>query len=257
MLKEKRIMQILDMIMQNGEVEISNLCRIFDVAEMTVRRDLDELAKQGKVIRTHGGAMLDNQRVLLETSFDRRIVSHQEKKLKIAKKALTYMKDGQTVFIDSGTTGYTLSQIIPNTLHITALTNAINIAAELIQRAHISVVMIGGELQQNTLSCRGTAAEEMVERFKVEIAFIGTNAISKDGELFIGNVTESGFKKRILGAAAKKIVLADSSKLNKLSLCRFAGIQDIDCIITDDEISTELYEELTGCGADIVIADGQ
>lgn len=255
MLKEKRQMQILSLIKQNGEVEIGSLSKIFGVTEMTIRRDLDKIAKEEKVIRTHGGAILEDQQILVETSFDRRIVAHKNNKLKIAQQALTYIEDGKTIFIDSGTTGFLLAQLLPSSLHIIALTNAINIAAELLNKPHITVIMIGGELKANTLSCRGTIAEETLERFKVDIAFIGTNAISKNGELFIGNVSEAGFKKRILHAAAKTIVLADSSKINKLSLCRFAKVKEVDCIITDREIDSEQVEGLTAAGATIVIAE--
>lgn len=257
MLKDKRLMQIYNMIKENGEVEISSLCRIFNVTEMTARRDLDHLAKEGKVIRTRGGAMLDDQRMLIETSFERRFVSYMEQKTDIAKKALDYIEDNNTVFIDSGTTGYILAQNIPNTLRITVLTNAVNIAAELVGRSYVSVIVIGGELRKKTLSCRGTVAEETMERFKVDIAFIGTNAVGLDGDMYIGSVTESGFKKKVMESAAKKIVLADSSKLDKLSLCRYANARDVDCLITDGGIEPRVYEALTSSGANIVVAGHQ
>lgn len=255
MLKEKRIMQIMNMLKKNGEVEIGVLCRMFNVTEMTIRRDLDNLTKDGKVIRTHGGAMLANQDMLIEAPFDRRIVANNTQKEKIAKKALEFVTSGKTIFIDSGTTGYIMARNVPNSLHIIALTNAINIASELISREHISVVMIGGELMKNTLSCRGTIAEETLEKFRVDIAFLGTNAISENGEMYIGSVTETGFKKKVINAAAKKYVLVDSSKINNVSLCKFADVTDVDCIITDDGITKEQYDNLTKRGANIIVVE--
>lgn len=255
MLKEKRIMQIMNMLKQSGEVEIGILCRMFNVTEMTIRRDLDDLAKDGKVIRTHGGAMLEDEDILLEAPFDRRIVSNSAKKEKIAKKALEYVTNGKTIFIDSGTTSYFMAKNISNSLHIVTFTNAINIASELISRSHISVVMIGGELVKNTLSCRGTIAEETLERFRVDIAFLGTNAISEDGDMYIANMTETGFKKKILNAAAKKYVLADSSKLNSVSLCKFGSVTDVDYIITDDGITKDQYDNLIRRGAHIITVE--
>ena len=159
------------------------------------------------------------------------------------------------LYIDSGTSGYMLAQLLPGNLHIVALTNAINIAAELLSRTHITVVMIGGELQPGTLSCRGAVAEDSLNRFHVDIAFIGTNAVGRNGDLYIGSVTETGYKKTILGTAEKKYVMADSSKLGKLSLCRFASAKDIDGIITDEGISRALASELAENGANMMIAD--
>lgn len=254
MLKEQRLNQIRTMIRQNGEVETTSLCRLFDVAEMTIRRDLDILAQEEGITRTRGGAMLEDTQLLIESSFDRRIAAHKSEKAAIARQALSMIRDGQTVFIDSGTTGFMLAQMLPPGLHIVVLTNAINIAAELLTRSYLKTVMIGGELQPGTLSCRGTMAEEAMEHFHLDIAFLGTNAISATGELFIGSVMETGFKKAVLRVSDRKYVMADSSKFGKYSLYRFATASEVDGVITDGALDSDLAEALKESGASLIVA---
>lgn len=255
MLREKRMMQIMNMLKQNGEVEISLLCRLFNVTEMTIRRDLDDLTKDEKVIRTHGGAILTEEDMLVEPPFHRRIVTNSNMKEKIAKRALEFVANGKTIYIDSGTTNYFMAMNMPDSLRMVAFTNAINIASELVTRSHISVVIIGGEVVKNTLSCRGTIAEETMEKFKVDMAFLGVNSIGEDGEMYVSNMTETGIKKKILNAATKTFVLADSSKLGTVSLCKFGHVKEVDYIITDAGISSEQREYLAKQGANIIIAE--
>ncbi len=256
MLKEQRQSRIRTMIRQNGEVETNSLCRLFGVTEMTIRRDLDKLASEDGIIRTRGGAMLADTQLLIETSFDRRITAHKDRKSAIARQALGMIRDGHAVFIDSGTTGYMLAQMLPPGLHAVVVTNAINIAAELLSRPHLKTVMIGGELQPGTISCRGTVAEETLSRFHIDVAFIGTNAVSADGELYIGSVTESGFKKTILRVSGRKYVIADSSKFGRFSLCRFATVRDVDGVITDSAVGADMAAALADSGASLIVAEG-
>lgn len=256
MLKEKRIMQINDILQESGHVEIGNLCRMFNVTEMTIRRDLDNLTKGNKgIIRIRGGAMLAGGDALVELPFERRIVSNIELKEKIALKAVEYITNGQTVFIDSGTTTQIMASKISNLLRFVSLTNAINLASELINKPHISVMLIGGELRRNTLSCRGTMAEEAIDKFRVDIAFLALNAIDEHGNLFIANATETGFKKKVMEIAKRKYILVDSSKFGQTSFCKFGTVSDVDGIITDSGITKGQYENCIGLGAKIIIAD--
>lgn len=250
MLKEKRLLQILDMLRQNGEVEISQLSRFFGVTEMTIRRDLELLVRADKAVRTHGGAML----VASSLQAASQEVPYKENKLAIARKALSFIKDGTTVFFDSGSTGYILTQCVPASAHLTALSNAVAIATELVSRAFISVILIGGELKADSLACRGPAAEDALNRFRVDLAFVGVSAIGKNGELFTGSVAEAGFKRKILSSAQQSVVLADSSKIGKQSLCRFADVRETQALITDSGLHAVQLALLEQNGAHVIIA---
>ncbi len=255
MLKEKRIIQINNMLKENGQIKISELCKIFNVTEMTIRRDLDNIINDNQgVIRIHGGAMLSDKDALTELPFEMRINTNIESKEKIALKALEYLSSGQTVFFDSGTTAQLMTSKLDNSLRIVALTNAIHTAYELLARPNVTVMMIGGELRRNTLSCRGTVSEEAIEQFRVNIAFLGLNAIDENGDLFIANATESGFKKKVMKISDATFILADSTKLNKNSFCKFANISEINGIIVDSGITQDQYENLIGLGANVIIA---
>ncbi len=251
MLKEKRLMQIFDMLCRDGEVQISRLSKDFGVTEMTIRRDIEQLVRAEKAVRTHGGAMLAASPIKVK---ENQTVSNKESKIAIARKALSFIRDGTTVFIDSGTTGQILAQCLPMSAHLTALTNAVAIATELVNRSFVSVILIGGELKADSLSCRGPAAEEALSRFRADIAFVGVSAVGRNGELFTGSVAEAGLKRKVLSAAQQCVVLADSSKFGRQSLCRFADAREAAALITDGGVSPERIEALEHSGAHIIVA---
>ncbi len=254
MLKEKRLIHILDMLRENGEVQIGELSRYFDVTEMTARRDIDELVRAGKAIRTHGGAILTPSPIQTQRPAVQQDIANKDSKLAIAKKALGFLKDGTTVFFDSGSTGHVLAKCLPGSVHITALTNSIAIATELVSRSFISVILIGGELKADTLACRGPSAEDALERYRVDVAFLGVSAVGRHGELFTGSVAEAGFKKKIITTAQQCIALADSTKIGRQSLCRFADVREISALVTDDGIGPEQIAMLQDSGARIALA---
>ncbi|MEM1485838.1 DeoR/GlpR family DNA-binding transcription regulator [Oscillospiraceae bacterium PP1C4] len=255
MLREKRLMQIMDLIKRDGQVEISNLCRMFNVTDMTIRRDLDNLARENNIIRTHGGAMRASDESLVEPSIDRRMIINSEIKERISKKALELIQPGNKVFIDSGTTTWYMALHMPNEFQNIVITNGINIATEVISRPHIDTLLIGGELRRNTQSCRGALAEEQLARFKVDLAFIGTNAIGNDGYLYLGNAIETGFKKQVMRCAQKTILLADSSKFNTFNLISYAHVSQMDCILTDSKLPKKIREDLENMGAHFMMVD--
>lgn len=254
MLREKRLSQILKLLQRDGQVEISNLCRMFNVTDMTIRRDLDNLSKTNDIVRTHGGAMLVDNATMAEPPIDRRLITNSEAKERIGKKALEYINTGKTLIIDSGTTTMYVALNMSNDMHNIVITNGINIAQETITRPHIRTLLIGGELRRNTLSTRGALAQEQLLRFKADIAFIGTNAIGEDGYCYIGSTSENGFKRAIIATAATTILLADSTKFNLLNLISYAHVSELDYIITDDGITQQTVDTLTDMGAKIIIA---
>lgn len=255
MLKEKRLMQILEILKRDGEVEINTLARIFNVADITIRRDLDSLAKEQNIQKTHGGALLINEELNAEPPYERRIAIHGDLKEKIANKALSLVKVGQKIYIDSGTTTFYMAKNISNSYKNTVVTNGLNIASEIIRRHYINVLLIGGELTKNTLATRGALAEELLQRFKFDAAFLGANSIGEDGYLYIGNTSETGIKNRVIQDAKETYILLDSSKFNKYNLITYAHARDVAGIITDNHIPKKTVEQLTEMGVNIIIAE--
>lgn len=254
MLREKRQQQILEQLHRDGAVEISQLCKAFDVTEMTIRRDLDALTQTNKVIRTYGGAMLANQDSISELSIDKRLQSNRDAKNAIARKALEYVQSGKIIYLDSGTTCLYVARLAPRDLQNVVVTNGLNIAQELLMRPYSSVLLTGGDVRANTNACRGALAEEMMKRFRIDTAFLGTNNVGEDGFLYIGNAAESGIKKTVISVSAEIFVLADSSKLNSYNLLSYAHLSEISHLVTDDGIDASTLKRYRKMGVDIIVA---
>ncbi len=212
-MKEKRKEQIMTLLTDKGSVEVSELCKIFHVTTMTIRRDLDELRNDGRIARSHGGAILSDYNTLLERPFQTRMNINQEKKLAIALSAASLLEDGQKIFISSGSTTYLFARSLDNSRKLLVATDALNIASELVTRTNISVVLVGGELRSNTLSITGTFAEKMIRQFRYQRGFIGVTSIGSDGTLYSGAVVETGIYAAIFETVKDVIILADSTKL--------------------------------------------
>lgn len=255
MLKQSRCNQIMELLKRDGEVEISTLCRMFNVAEMTIRRDLNQLAKENNIVRTHGGALLIHEDQITEPSYERRITDSSESKEIIARKAIELIKNGERVFLDSGSTTYHIAKQISNSARNVVLTNGINIAAEIVLRNNISVIMIGGELRLNTLSTRGSLTEELISQFHVDVAFIGANAIDGDGNIYAANTAERCLKRAIMQHADRTYVLLDHTKFGKTSLIKYANASELTGIISDKKLSPEIRNEFEKKKINLIIAN--
>lgn len=255
MLKQSRCKQIMDILKRDGEVEISTLCRMFDVAEMTIRRDLNQLATENNIVRTHGGALLVQEDQIAEPSYERRISDSSESKEKIAKKALELIKNGDRVFLDSGSTTYHVAKQFSNSARNVVLTNGINIAAEIVLRSNISVIMIGGELRLNTFSTRGSLTEELISQFHVDVALIGANAIDKEGNIYVANTSERCLKRMIMQNSDRTYVLLDHTKFNKTSLIKYAHVNQLAGVISDTGLPQEIIDDFLEKEINLIISE--
>ena len=237
-----------------GSVEINQLCRVLGVTEMTIRRDLDELARKGGVVRTHGGALLSEDNILTEPPFDIRNARNLEEKEAVARAALGMITDGQKIILDSGTTTFSLAKMLDNSKRLIVVTNAINIATELNLRSNISVIPVGGEMRKNTLSCVGHIAENTIRNLRVDITFLGISGIGETGNLTSTSIVESGVKKAMIESGKQTVVLADSSKIGREELAVVTNLKDVDLFITDSKAPEKLIKQYRKEGVKIKIA---
>ncbi|MCK4400880.1 DeoR/GlpR transcriptional regulator [bacterium] len=257
MLKTRRQKEITEILKQKGVVEIKDLCRLFNVVEMTLRRDLDELIEAGKgsIVRAHGGAMLSDTNMLLEAPFDIRDMQNKKEKEWIARVASSMIREGQKIILDSGTTTYSLAKQLDNSKKLMVVTNAINIATELNARTNISVMPVGGALRKNTYSCTGYFAETMIKQIRVDIAFIGVGGISETGDLSNGSELETGVKQVMLKAGKKKVVLADFLKIGHEEFSIFANLKCVDLLITDSKAPKQIINKFIKSGIKVKVAN--
>ncbi len=251
MMKQLRHEKILEYIREKKSAEVSSLCQVFNVTDMTIRRDLDELASKGLLVRTHGGAVSSKFSQVQEKPFEVRLISQLAQKRAIARKALTYLAPEDKIFMNSSSTVFCMAQAIDNERSFLIATEATNIANELNTRQNTSVIQIGGELRKNTISCVGHYAEEMIRRFHFDTAFIGINGLDDDGNLFCGSIQEAGIYRAIFDSTDRIYVLADSSKMGKTDFAYIGKIRNITGLITDKGIETALQRKIEKAGIDV------
>jgi DeoR/GlpR family transcriptional regulator of sugar metabolism len=225
---------INQIIQSRGEIRLSELETIYpDISAMTLRRDLENLERQGIIVRTRGGAKsIAHLSMLKEAAYPQRQVTFTEAKQIIAQKAISLIAAGQSIYIDSGTTCTIFAQQIPD-INLFVLTPAPITAIELVKNPSIKINLTGGHLNRETMTLTGFNAQEHVRGLNIDLAFIGTGAFSLSNGFTCGDYYEAELKKLIIRKAQKVIVLMDKSKLNYSMPYTFARLNQINMLITD------------------------
>jgi DeoR family fructose operon transcriptional repressor len=233
----KRKQIILDKLNTAGEVDIKETAAILEISEITIRRDLNRLAGDGLLYRTHGGAMKVNP-LEIPHDFVNKAAKNIEAKDKICRAAAALINDGDIIFMDCGSTVFRLCQFIKNK-KIKVITNSIPVIYEL-QNSLVSLNIIGGEFDQERQAVHGKMANEHIARYKANKAFLGVDGISANG-LFANSELEADITQAFAKHSAKTYLLCDSSKIGKESYLKFAELEMVDTLITDSR-SDELAQ---------------
>jgi len=226
---QKRKQIILKNLELLGEVDIKQLAQDLNIAEITARRDLNELAKDGLLYRTHGGAIKIDPLAKV-TSFVNKAAVNVEAKDAICRRAAKEIAEGDIIFMDCGSTVFRLCQFIKNK-KIRVITNSLPVISEL-QNSSVSLNLIGGEVDQERQAIHGKIAEEHISKYNATKAFLGIDGISENG-LFANTEKEASITLAIAKQSAFTYILCDKSKIGKESYLKFAGLGLIDAIITD------------------------
>ena len=241
---------IEELIKQQTSVQVNGLAAQFNVSESTIRRDLQEMEINGLLVRTHGGAM-EVSRLNYEMSFKEKEIENMGDKQRIGEIAAAMIQDGDTIILDSGTTTLEIAKRI-TAKSITVITNSIDIALEISNKENIELIVAGGSLRNTTRAMVGPLAENVFKNFRVDKAFVGANGISiKDG-FTTPNFLEAQIKKTILGVAKKGIIVADSSKFNKVCFSVIGELKAATTIITSESLEKEILNKFKEVGVDII-----
>ena len=228
-MKESRHKVILQELDQTGVVSVKNLKELLNVTDMTIRRDLIDLEKQGLLIRVHGGAHKKVKDSLNEASHSEKTMLNIEEKKLIAKKCADLIAEGDTVFIGSGTTTDFIGDYLEGK-NISIVTNSL---------PNFDLILIGGRYRVKTQTFVGQFANKLLREIKVSKAFIGVNGI--DGHnVTTANEEEGNGNAIILNNAIEKYIVADNSKFDSYSFYSFYRLDNIDAIVTDDHISPKV-----------------
>lgn len=248
---EERRQLITEEVRRRGRVSVSSIAIAYDVNPETARRDLIELERRGALRRIHGGA-LSHDRVQVEPPVNERSSHMAEEKQRIATAALSLLpEDEGTVLIDAGTTTGALVEQFPSDRRLTVVTNAIPLALRLLPLPLITVLVVGGRLRQRTQANVDAFAVQMVSELRVDVAFVATNGISERG-CSTPDPAEAAVKRAMVGAADKVVLLADHSKFAQEHFVRFATLDDLDMVVTDDNADETDLLPLGVAGVEVV-----
>ena len=245
---DERRKSILSIIDEYGEISLTELSSLFpDVSSMTIRRDLSELENRGSIIRTRGGAVsirkinssYTHNHPGEENEYSLRARESIHQKQIIAKKALSFVEKGRSIYFDAGSTIMALAELVPND-NMTIITNGINVAQALVSNSNINVMIPAGTVNRNTLSVSGSDSFNFIDKINIDLAFMSASAFSAEAGFSVSNINEAELKRKVISRAKKVIMLLDSSKIGKDLLFTLADISDIHVLITDSSLPSDI-----------------
>lgn len=254
--KSSRRLKILDILQSNGSVDVNELAQKFQSSEMTIRRDLNDLAKQYNVIRTHGGAVTKERdtKIIKSISFYDDKITNKEAKSKIAQTAASFIQPRQRIFIDAGSTTRGIVHYLNNELKTIVVSNSIEVVESCMHYENISVIMLGGEMLRISRCSFGKNTEHQLLEYQFDVAFLGAAAIGTDGKVYDGYSPEASFKNKIFDVTKKVYLLVDSSKFNTYDLIDFADLNQFYGLITDTNVNAETELLLKRKNVKLIIA---
>ncbi len=253
MLVAERYDKIVTLVNERGSIRVSELSELCGVTEETIRRDLDRLEQQGKVRRSHGGAVSVKE-AQAETPYFEREVMHQEEKKRIARAAVALIEPYDRIALDASSTAWYMASILPD-IPLTVLTNSIKVALELSSKEKIEVISTGGILAARSLSYVGPMAERSLEAYYVEKAFISCKGVHPERGISESNELQAMVKHKLIKQAANVYILADASKIGVQAFTHVAGWEDIDAVITDGHIDAAAARLLREKNLELIVAN--
>jgi len=251
-LSEERRQAILQLLDTRGNVTVAELGAQFEVSEMTIRRDLDDLECKGLLRRVHGGAVRGRGRSY-EPAFLVRSGLHQAEKERIAAAAVDLVQNGDSIALDVGTTTLEIAKRLKGKRDLTVITPSLRIANQLSEMQDLRLVLPGGLLRPGELSLVGSLAEETFRQFFVDKMFMGIGGIDLDAGLTEFNLEDALVKKAMLRAAKEIIIVADASKFGVVAFSVVAPLEVVSRIVTDNAISPLMVDTLRERNIEVIV----
>lgn len=259
MLAKKRYSIILEMLEQEGTVHTAELVAALGVSSETVRKDLEELDRQGKLRRIHGGAVplppeAPAAPMVGYVALSTRNTLHMEQKQRIARRAAALVEEGQVVALDYGSTSQVLAQALAARFdRLTVVTNSIQNALILADKPGFTVILTGGILSRDERTLVNDFPTGILDYVHVDILFLTVTGIDPAAGLTDQRLGEISMQNQMRNAAGRVVVVADSSKFGRASLVRICPISAVEAIITDSGVDPEKAAAVEACGAKLII----
>jgi len=248
MLRVQRRQEILHAV-RGGTAHVGELAVAFGVSEMTVRRDLQALEREGKLTRVHGGAV-----VSAEPSFAEVVVERLGAKDRIGAAAAALVEDGQTIMLDIGTTTLQLARHLRGR-EVTVITSNLAAYEELLPETSVELVLLGGIVRRNYRSLIGVLAEDALRQLRADVAFIGASGIDlEDLSIVDTTMVEVPIKRAMIAAASRTVLLADAAKFGMRGVVRVCGPEELDVLVTDTDAPAGARRALSKAGVEVIAA---
>ncbi|GGU46422.1 DeoR/GlpR family DNA-binding transcription regulator [Streptomyces lavendofoliae] len=264
LLAEQRRALILDEVRRRGGVRVNELTRRLNVSDMTVRRDLDALARQGVIEKVHGGAVPLAEASTHEPGFEAKSSLEQGAKEDIARAAAAMAAPGSAIALSGGTTTYALAQHLLDVPDLTVVTNSVRVAdvfhtaqrpaAGGAPRPGAATVVLTGGVRTPSDSLVGPVADQAIRSLHFDVLFLGVHGISVQAGLSTPNLAEAETNRRLVCSARRVVVVADHTKWGTVGLSSFARLDEIETLVTDGGLSAEARAEMAEHLPGLVVA---
>lgn len=253
MLSIERQQAIIDLLTKSDSVQVAEMVELFNVSEMTIRRDLDVLERKGLLRRVHGGAVSNRGRSY-EPPFMLRTGDRNEEKNRIGKAAAELIQSGDSVMLDVGTTTLEIARHLSDHQNLTIITPCLPIAAILVEEnPRIRLIMTGGILRPGELSMIGHLAERAIRDFYVDKLFLGAGGVDLEGGMTEFNLEDTLVKQAMLRSAKDITLVVDSSKFGQVAFTAIAPLSAINRIITDTALPESMAERIRDMNVELIL----
>jgi DeoR/GlpR family transcriptional regulator of sugar metabolism len=246
-----RHQEILKILANRGKLGVRELTSRLNVSEVTIRKDLSLLEEMGFLVRTRGGAGPAADKELLRPITVRR-KEHLDRKTAIAERAREFIREGDTIYLDSGSTATALASLCTD-MSLRVVTNSVDIVLALSEAEGVAVYCIGGSYRKDAGSFIGPMALEALKNFHVETCFIGATGFSSEGLFSSQNILESEVKRQAMRVSKRRVLMVDSSKYGSSAFSVFARPEDVTILITDSDFPEA--DRIRGLGIDVLLAE--
>ena len=247
-----RLREILIMARRDGRLSVEGLAAHFDVTMQTIRRDLNELAEQGKLQRVHGGALMPS--TVANIGYEDRRDLNEGAKAAIAQRCAQDIPNGCSLFLNIGTTTEAVARALLGHRDIMVLTNNLNVANILIDNPSCEIIVVGGLLRRADGGLVGTITTQAIQQFKFDLAVISCSALDEDGDMLDFDIQEVGVSQTILKHARRSFLVADHSKFRRRAPARIGSVAQVDSFYTDLALAPSLDGLCKNWGTSVSLA---
>ncbi|MGW1681299.1 DeoR/GlpR family DNA-binding transcription regulator [Saccharopolyspora sp. NPDC002376] len=258
--RHERLSKLLDIVGQRERADVEELAAELDVSAATIRRDLDHLAEQQLLARTRGGAVATS--IAYDLPLRHKAARHAPEKQRISAAAARLVQPGMVIGLNGGTTTTEVARSLATRADLaehgspglTVVTNALNIANELVVRPHIKIVVTGGVAREQSFELTGPLATHILQEITLDLLFLGVDAIDPEHGAYAHHEGEASINRLMASRAARVAVVADSSKLNRRAFAQICATDAIDTLITNVGVDADVCAAFRAAGTTVLTA---